>query len=63
MKEFMLLIRTEGDYSAGMTPEACQQHARKAGTYIYWQTAERGEAQRRRAAEYGGQHAPGTSER
>ena len=34
MKEFMLFIRTEGDYCAGMTPEEYQQHIRKVGEYI-----------------------------
>src|SRR5579872_5939060 len=34
MKEFMLLIRTEGDYCAGMAPEVYQHHIRKVGEYI-----------------------------
>ncbi|HEV3249752.1 MAG TPA: YciI family protein [Puia sp.] len=34
MKEFMLLIRTEGDYCAGMAPEVYQEHIRKVSNYI-----------------------------
>jgi hypothetical protein len=34
MKEFLLLIRTEGDYCAGMSPENYQEHIRKVGNYI-----------------------------
>ena len=34
MKEFMLLIRTEGDYCAEMSPENYQEHIRKVGNYI-----------------------------
>ena len=34
MKEFMLLIRTEGDYCADMPPEQYQKHIRKIGEYI-----------------------------
>jgi len=34
MKEFMLLIRTEGDYCAEMLPENYQEHIRKVGNYI-----------------------------
>jgi hypothetical protein len=34
MKEFMLLIRTEGDYCASMSPEDYQSHIRKVGNYI-----------------------------
>jgi hypothetical protein len=30
----MLLIRTEGDYCAGMAPEVYQEHIRKVGEYI-----------------------------
>ena len=34
MKEFMLLIRTDGDHLAGLTPEGQQAHIRKIGAYI-----------------------------
>ncbi|MEO8149492.1 MAG: YciI family protein [Bacteroidia bacterium] len=34
MKEFMLLIRTEGDHLAAMSPEQQQQHVQKIGNYI-----------------------------
>ena len=34
MKEFMLLIRTEGDHLATMSPEQQQQHVQKIGNYI-----------------------------
>ncbi|MEO6720800.1 MAG: YciI family protein [Ferruginibacter sp.] len=34
MKEFMLLIRTEGDHLATMSPEQQQQHVQKIGSYI-----------------------------
>ena len=34
MKEFLLLIRTEGDYCAEMTTEQYQQHIDKVGNYI-----------------------------
>lgn len=34
MKEFMLLIRTEGDQLAKMSPEQQQQHVQKIGNYI-----------------------------
>ena len=34
MKEFMLLIRTEGDYCAAMPPEQYQAHIQKIAGYI-----------------------------
>ena len=34
MKEFLLLIRTEGDYCADMSAELYQQHIDKVGNYI-----------------------------
>ena len=34
MKEFMLLIRTEGDHLAAMSPEQQQKHIEKIGSYI-----------------------------
>jgi hypothetical protein len=34
MKEFMLLIRTEGDHLAAMSAEQQQQHVQKIGAYI-----------------------------
>jgi len=34
MKEFMLLIRTEGDYCAAMAPEDYQKHIQKVAGYI-----------------------------
>ena len=34
MKEFMLLIRTEGDHLAGMSAEEQQKHVQKIGKYI-----------------------------
>lgn len=34
MKEFMLLIRTEGDHLSGLSPEEQQQHVQKIGGYI-----------------------------
>lgn len=34
MKEFMLLIRTEGDHLAGMSAEQQQLHVQKIGNYI-----------------------------
>lgn len=34
MKEFMLLIRTEGDHLSGLSPEEQQQHVQKIGDYI-----------------------------
>ena len=34
MKEFLLLIRTEGDHLAAMPPEQQQQHIQKVGNYI-----------------------------
>jgi hypothetical protein len=34
MKEFFLLIRTEGDYCLEMTSEQHQQHLEKVGRYI-----------------------------
>lgn len=34
MKEFLLLIRTEGDYCAEMTREQHREHLEKVGRYI-----------------------------
>lgn len=34
MKEFMLLIKTEGDHLAGMSPKEQQDHVAKIGNYI-----------------------------
>ena len=34
MKEFLLLIRTEGDYCAGMSSDQHRQHLEKVGDYI-----------------------------
>ena len=34
MQEFLLFIRTEGDYCAAMPPEQYQQHIQKVGKYI-----------------------------
>jgi len=34
MKEFLLLIRTEGDHLAGMSAEEQQKHVQKIGGYI-----------------------------
>src|SRR5689334_5192197 len=34
MKEFLLLIRSEGDYCAEMSSEQYQQHIEKVGNYI-----------------------------
>jgi hypothetical protein len=34
MKEFMLLVRTEGDHMAGMSAEEQQKHVQKIGNYI-----------------------------
>jgi hypothetical protein len=34
MKEFMLLIRTEGDHLAALSPEEQQKHLQKVMTYI-----------------------------
>jgi hypothetical protein len=34
MKEFMLLVRTEGDHLTDMSPEEQQKHVAKIGSYI-----------------------------
>src|SRR5215212_6428544 len=34
MKEFLLLIRTEGDHLQELTPEEQQQHVQRVGGYI-----------------------------
>lgn len=34
MKEFLLLIRTEGDHLAALSAEQQQQHVQKIGNYI-----------------------------
>jgi hypothetical protein len=34
MKEFMLLVRTEGDHLAEMSPKEQQEHVTKIGNYI-----------------------------
>lgn len=34
MKEFMLLVRTEGDQLAGMSPKEQQEHVAQIGKYI-----------------------------
>lgn len=34
MKEFLLLIRTQGDHMESLTPEQRQQHVQKAQQYI-----------------------------
>ncbi len=34
MKEFMLLVRTEGDHLAAMSAEEQQKHVQKIGNYI-----------------------------
>jgi hypothetical protein len=34
MKEFLLLIRTEGDHLQKLSPDNRQQHVQKVGVYI-----------------------------
>jgi hypothetical protein len=34
MKEFLFLIKTEGDYCAALSPEQYQLHIKKVGSYI-----------------------------
>ena len=58
MKEFLLLIRTEGDYCAEMPAEQYQQHLQKVSNYIC-RTDTTGKIQKRSTPSHGRNDATG----